>query len=68
MADPFACKMTNMLTLLSALPISNEDINTLPIRELDSAVTYSTTVLGFTVIHRDDDSGDCFCFFRTLQA
>ena len=42
-----------MAKLKTVSPISNEDVNALPIRELNSAIAYYQSVLGFTLISRD---------------
>jgi len=42
-----------MAKLKSVSPISNEDTNALPIKELNPAIAFYQSVLGFTLIRRD---------------
>lgn len=42
-----------MPRLLSISPISNEDTNALPIKELDPAIVFYQSMLGFTLTRRD---------------
>jgi hypothetical protein len=42
-----------MAKLQSVAPISNEDINALPIKELGPAINYYESVMGFTKLHSD---------------
>lgn len=42
-----------MAKLKSVSPISNEDADALPVKELGRAVAYYESVMGFTVISRD---------------
>lgn len=37
-------------------PISNEDTNALPVKDFDAAINFYETVLGFTVVARDETS------------
>ena len=43
-----------MPRLLSAYPIADEDLAGLPVRALDAAVAFYSTVLGFTLVRRED--------------
>jgi predicted enzyme related to lactoylglutathione lyase len=45
-----------MARLVSVSPVSKEDINALPVQELDPAITYYKSVLGFTALSRDDSA------------
>ena len=45
-----------MAKLKSVSPVSNEDTNALPVKELDPAIAYYESVLGFAVVHRDDST------------
>jgi catechol 2,3-dioxygenase-like lactoylglutathione lyase family enzyme len=42
-----------MAKLKSISPVSNEDTNALPVKELDPAIAFYQAVLGFTLISRD---------------
>jgi hypothetical protein len=42
-----------MIHFKGVYPISNEDTNALPVKELGSAIAFYETVLGFSVIARD---------------
>ena len=39
-------------------PISDEKIEALPVRNLDAAITFYTTVLGFTVLRQEEASAE----------
>jgi catechol 2,3-dioxygenase-like lactoylglutathione lyase family enzyme len=45
-----------MATLKSVSPVCNEDMNALPVKELDPAIAYYKSVLGFAVVQRDDST------------
>lgn len=40
----------------AVFPISNEDINALPVKELDGAIAFYETVLGFEIVTRNSSS------------
>jgi lactoylglutathione lyase len=42
-----------MAQLKGVYPISGEDLNALPVKEIEPAVAYYETVLGFSVVSRD---------------
>jgi predicted enzyme related to lactoylglutathione lyase len=42
-----------MAQLKSVYPISGEDVNALPVKDVGPAVAYYETVLGFSVVSRD---------------
>lgn len=45
-----------MAHLQAVAPISNEDVNALPVRAIEPAVKFYETVLGFSVVSRDASS------------
>jgi len=40
----------------AVFPISNEDTNSLPVKELDPAIRFYETVMGFSVANKDSNS------------
>lgn len=47
-----------MAKLEAVYPISDEKTEALPVRNLDAAITFYTTVLGFTVLRQDEASAE----------
>ncbi len=45
-----------MAQLKSVYPISNEDVNALPVKELGPAISFYEKVLGFSLVSRDPSS------------
>jgi catechol 2,3-dioxygenase-like lactoylglutathione lyase family enzyme len=45
-----------MAKLTAAYPISDEDVNALPVKEIAPAVAFYTSVLGFSVVRQDDSA------------
>ena len=45
-----------MAQLQAVAPISNEDVNALPVKDLGPAIAFYEAVLGFTVVSRDSAS------------
>ena len=47
-----------MAKLTSAGPVSDEDTNALPVKNLAGAIAFYENVLGFSVVSRDSCGGD----------
>jgi lactoylglutathione lyase len=45
-----------MAKLKAVCPVSDEDTNTLPVKELEAAIAFYETVLGFSMVSRDSST------------